>query len=175
MSNQLTCENCGMDCLDDAIYCWNCGHHLRAALMPVEFAEDSTLVVQQNQDSSLRMLHDRRAYYGKNARLNLYVVALDASLDVIIPSAGVVLGRGSDKSDNPGYVDLSHFDAKKLGVSREHARLTRMNVTLMLQDLGALNGTAVNMQRISPAKPTVVCHGDRILLGNLELVVSFES
>ncbi|MFP4322131.1 MAG: FHA domain-containing protein [Anaerolineales bacterium] len=175
MTDVLNCENCGAECPPHAVYCWQCGHHLRASLLPAEFSEDSTLIVQKNQDSSLRMLHDRRAYFARNAKLNLYIVNYDKSLDVSVPMGGVILGRGSDKANNPDYIDLSAFDAKKMGVSREHARLTRMNVTLMIQDLGALNGTAINMQRLSPAKPTVVCHGDRILLGNLELMLTFES
>ena len=52
--------------------------------------------------------------------------------------------------------------------SRHHARLHARDGMLVLTDLGSTNGTRVNGQRISEV---VLGHGDRILIGESELIV----
>jgi FHA domain len=54
-------------------------------------------------------------------------------------------------------------------VSRRHARIFIESDTYCIEDLGSINGTAVNDQPISKAK---LAHGDRITIGNSTL--SFE-
>jgi FHA domain/FhaA, N-terminal domain len=52
--------------------------------------------------------------------------------------------------------------------SRHHARLHARDGVLVLTDLGSTNGTRVNGQRI---REVVLGHGDRILIGETELIV----
>ncbi len=52
--------------------------------------------------------------------------------------------------------------------SRRHARLHARDGVVVLTDLGSTNGTRVNGQRISEV---VLGHGDRILIGESELIV----
>lgn len=54
-------------------------------------------------------------------------------------------------------------------VSRQHARLHARDGHLVLTDLGSTNGTRVNGQRI---REVVLGDGDRILVGETELVVT---
>jgi len=52
--------------------------------------------------------------------------------------------------------------------SRQHARLHARDGVLVLSDLGSTNGTRVNGQRV---REVVLGHGDRILIGETELIV----
>jgi pSer/pThr/pTyr-binding forkhead associated (FHA) protein len=45
---------------------------------------------------------------------------------------------------------------------------------MLIEDLGATNGTFVNDERLQHMKPYVLCNGDSIRLGNLELEVIFD-
>jgi len=54
-------------------------------------------------------------------------------------------------------------------VSRLHCRLTAaVDGTLLVEDLGSTNGTFVNGERVASRE---TCHGDRIGVGRVELVV----
>jgi hypothetical protein len=68
------------------------------------------------------------------------------------------IGRSSD-------CELTLRDGR---ASRHHARLHARDGVLVLTDLGSTNGTRVNGQRVSEV---VLGHGDRILIGESELIV----
>ncbi len=68
-----------------------------------------------------------------------------------------VIGRSRDAE--------LHLDID--GVSRKHARITRVGQALSLVDLGSKNGTFVNGDRIDVA---ALHHGDRIQLGPVTLL-----
>jgi pSer/pThr/pTyr-binding forkhead associated (FHA) protein len=51
-------------------------------------------------------------------------------------------------------------------VSRRHVRITRTGVTFELSDVGSLNGTYVNRQRVDRAP---LHHGDEIQIGRFRL------
>jgi hypothetical protein len=68
------------------------------------------------------------------------------------------IGRSPDS-------ELAIRDSK---ASRHHARVHARDGVLVLTDLGSTNGTRVNGQRI---REVVLGHGDRILIGETELIV----
>ncbi|MEK7327455.1 MAG: FHA domain-containing protein, partial [Chloroflexota bacterium] len=80
----------------------------------------------------------------------------------------VILGRDTEA---PGAVSLSAYDARALGVSREHAVLRPTETNLYLLDLGSTNGTWRNGHSIGVNMPYPVANGDLIRLGQLEFVV----
>ena len=84
------------------------------------------------------------------------------SAEIRVPEAGeVVLGR---EVDGAGYLGESPE------VSRRHARLTRAaDGGLMLQDLGSLNGTLVNGERMTSVRRLEP--GDTVRIGDALLAV----
>jgi len=80
----------------------------------------------------------------------------------------VILGRDTEA---PGVVTLNAYDARALGVSREHALLRPTETNLYLLDLGSTNGTWRNGHSIGVNMPYPVANGDLIRLGQLEYVV----
>ncbi len=90
-------------------------------------------------------------------------VVAGRSTGTVIPVSGgpVMLGRAVD---GPGGL------AGDSELSREHARVTRTNGALLVEDLGSTNGTFVNGHRIT--EPTTVSPGDAIWLGTSTLMVA---
>lgn len=86
--------------------------------------------------------------------------------------ASVLLGRDGAPADEP-VIDLNRYEAKALGVSRQHCRLQRRENQLLVTDLDSSNFTYLNGQRLIPHRPYVLAHGDHLLLGQLYLVVYF--
>jgi len=67
------------------------------------------------------------------------------------------MGRGS----------RCHIVVDDLLASREHARLTVTENSVVIEDLGSTNGVYVNERRIE--SPTPLVHGDRMVVGTQEL------
>jgi predicted component of type VI protein secretion system len=57
-------------------------------------------------------------------------------------------------------------------VSREHAVVRRMGDRWSVEDLGSRNGTLVNDTRLTVGIPHVLRHGDRLVLGEVAVVLS---
>ena len=72
----------------------------------------------------------------------------------------VVVGRG----------DNAHLQLDHETVSRTHARLSSDEHSLVIEDLGSLNGTWINGWRID--RPYRLAPGDELILGRVRLVLS---
>lgn len=83
---------------------------------------------------------------------------------------GYIIGRSEAQSPLPPDVDLINYRARERGVSRRHAALVRFKGDMHLLDLGSVNGTFVNSNRLPPDTPHLLYEGDRITLGELSLV-----
>ena len=91
-------------------------------------------------------------------------VALGAGPHVPIGPEPLVLGRGTGC---PLAGELARFT----NVSRAHAVLAWAAGSLVISDLGSMNGTFVNGVRVDPALPVPVGAGDEVLLGTDCLLV----
>lgn len=85
----------------------------------------------------------------------------------------VLLGRSS--SPESDMLDLTPFDAYRLGVSRQHCSLERRNSRLILIDLGSANGTYLNGSMVAPGQGCHIAHGDTLMLGQLRCTVRFHA
>jgi hypothetical protein len=81
----------------------------------------------------------------------------------------LIVGRSDPQSNSYPDVDLGPYGGLDLGVSRRHFRLTRTGDQVYLEDLGSVNGSLVNGQRIPPYTLQPLRSGDRISLGKMEL------
>ncbi len=164
MDNEVqACENCGKGNLPSEKYCYACGHILPAGLQAVATAglPDSELKPQ---------LRWGTAYFGDHMFLRVHVQDANELIEKAFEK-DCVLGR-TVPEDGQG-IDLSPYQAVDLGVSRQHAKLTRQSATIMVQDLGSTNGTFLNGQKLMPYQPRVLRNEDVLSLGRLELRVSF--
>ena len=89
------------------------------------------------------------------------------TLDVEV-GGDVVVGRNRHAVN---FVDLSAYNAEKLGVSRSHAMLRPTDTHLFIIDLGSTNGTTLNGHSIGVNTPYALLDEDLIALGNLQFRV----
>jgi pSer/pThr/pTyr-binding forkhead associated (FHA) protein len=90
-------------------------------------------------------------------------------------SEGYIIGRSDAQSVYPPDIDLSPYQARDRGVSRRHAALVTYSGEVHILDLDSVNGTFVNNKRLLPESPFALRHGDRILLGDFELIYTQDS
>ena len=80
----------------------------------------------------------------------------------------VVVGRDRHAAN---FVDLSAYNAEKLGVSRSHVMLRSTDTHLFIIDLGSTNGTMLNGHSIGVNTPYALLDEDLIALGNFQFKV----
>ncbi len=89
--------------------------------------------------------------------------AFDVALDRLMnQSQGLVIGRSADQSE----LVVAHAT-----VSRRHARLFLAGEALQVEDLGSTNGTMVNGTALAAGAPVAVHAGNKLRIGDVELLV----
>jgi pSer/pThr/pTyr-binding forkhead associated (FHA) protein len=81
------------------------------------------------------------------------------------------MGRLDPASDVFPEIDLTNDNGLEKGVSRRHARILKREGTVVVEDLGSINGTFINSKRLAPYLPEVLRHGDQLQLGKLLIQV----
>jgi hypothetical protein len=166
----LTCPNCGQENPTSSIHCKACGYNLRQA----EGNNEQTAFVGDPTKKIKDMVEDRKAYFPRGAKLLLNLSDNATTLTADLSKNIITLGRNLEEASPMPHIDLSDYQANERGVSRLHARITRLNATLVLEDLAALNGTYVNGERISATKHYILCDGDEVRLGKFKIKVIFD-
>ena len=164
MSAQVNCENCGKPNDPATTYCYACGHILPAGMNAIStrFLENGQVLRPE--------LRWGTAYFGERHILRIRVRDSGQVVETQFQHA-CVLGRAA--GDVAVDVDLTPYGAVEMGVSRQHAKLTHQSATVMVQDLGSVNGTYLNGVRLVPHQPRVLRDEDELCLGRLTLRVSF--
>jgi len=94
----------------------------------------------------------------------------NASVSFPLTGAEVLVGRYDPVTDLRPDVDLTQVDLKR-SVSRRHARVIRTaDGFLITEEVGALNGTFVNGEKLVTGRPHPLADGDRVGLGMVKLV-----
>src|SRR5207248_2728054 len=110
------------------------------------------------------------AYAGPQRSASLVITSPPPPATISVPdSPELIVGRSDPQSNSYPDVDLNPYGGLDLGVSRRHFRLTRTGDQFYIEDLGSVNGTVVNSQRIQPHALQPLRPGDRVLLGKMEL------
>lgn len=82
-----------------------------------------------------------------------------------------IIGRSDSQTGFNPDIDLMRYNARKHGVSREHACLYLRGQNFYLMDLGSNNGTFMNGKALLPHHAQLVQTGDVIRLGLLEIQI----
>ena len=85
-----------------------------------------------------------------------------------------VLGRKVEGTSE-GLLDLAPFGGYHLGLSRRHVVIRRTEEGYQLIDLGSVNGTWLNDERLVPHQAYPLASGSHLRLGSMRLFVLYRS
>ena len=161
----MFCTRCGHDNPDDARFCAQCG----APLSRVEYASspDATSIFSPGA------LEDYAASAGGDEQAEDAYGAVDAlppgSALLVVkrgPNAGSRFLLDQDVTTAGRHPDSDIF-LDDVTVSRRHAEFRREGGGFVVHDVGSLNGTYVNRQRIDVA---ALAGGDEVQIGKFRLL-----
>lgn len=165
MDDYFVCPECGTVNAASAPYCVNCW---------VAFGDDTTLSVTTDATPPVDQA-DIDDLSPDHKSLYFYVAGAPRTDALIHRGRSVaILGRRSDDTPNDiTLIDLNRFQGYRLGVSRQHARVTYENGRYFLEDLNSSNGTWLNGNRLQPYQPQALHRGDHVQLGELMMFVYY--
>jgi hypothetical protein len=106
--------------------------------------------------------------------MGLKLTIPDNGREMEVPLAEEVsIGRFDPASGSFPDVDLTSYGGLQKGISRYHAKITRRESGVFIEDLGSINGTFLNRKKLPPYVPQVLKSSDELRLGTLVLRVSF--
>lgn len=166
----IVCPFCSSENREGTLFCESCGQSL--------FSEAAQGVVSTKQLNNPPEELGGKATWGTarfDRHSSIIVHIRDAPEPILLqPAQETVLGRFDQASGTAPDLDLTPYGALEKGVSRMHAAVRRGEDTLTLVDLGSVNGTHLNGQRLIPNQPRVLRDGDEIRLGKLVMHVYFK-
>lgn len=164
----LACPKCAHENREGSLFCESCGENLTTD----GTSRTSTRRLESAANDLVARATWGTARFGEDAVITLRIRD-NAEPITLQPAKRSVLGRNDTANSQQPDVDLTPYGALEKGVSRIHAAITRSEDTLTLVDLGSVNGTHLNGQRLIPDQPRVLRDGDEIRLGRLVAHVFF--
>ena len=163
------CTSCGHRNPDDARFCSQCGTRLVTAPPPVEpvAAEDDPSATMTFRAPPKQEVPEERPLNAEDAAA---VDALPAGSALLVvqrgPSAGSRFLLDTDVVTAGRHPDSEIF-LDDVTVSRRHAEFLRHGSVFRVRDVGSLNGTYVNRERIDDS---ALSNGDEVQIGKYRLV-----
>ncbi|WP_425454364.1 FHA domain-containing protein [Nocardioides marmoriginsengisoli] len=157
------CSQCGSQNVDEARFCSHCGHALESASVPAETTATITFgsAVPRPDADERGTLNEADA------------AAADA---LPVGSALLIVQRGPGAGSrylldtelvSAGRHPEADIFLDDITVSRRHVEFRREGTTYSVHDVGSLNGTYVNRDRIDDA---LLQNGDEVRIGKFRLV-----
>jgi len=151
----LFCNQCGHRNPPASLFCSSCG-----------WALDSV----SNRTVTLARLDPGQDAPGPADDLTVDLDQLDQDVGTLIVRVGPQMGERFSLKDvltRLGRHPESEIILDDITVSRRHAEVTRVGNTYFVRDVGSLNGTYVNQERVEEAP---LRHGDELQVGKFRLV-----
>jgi len=149
------CTRCGHANLPGSRFCSNCGNPLLAGQRPTEVT--STIAFGAFDEPT-----------GETGEVPAYTEETGVAALVVRrgPNAGSRFPLDSEVT-TAGRSPDSEIFLDDVTVSRRHAEVTRSAQGFLVRDVGSLNGTYVNRERI---EETLLADGDEVQIGKYRLV-----
>ena len=159
----IKCPFCNSVYPENTLFCEECGSYLAPSS---EQATDPLDEPSEDEES--------KGQAGSGVFKTL-MLSIDEGGRIELPlSKEVVIGRLDASHAVFPDVDLSNEQGAEKGVSRRHARISRRDDQVFLEDLNSLNGTFLNATRLVPELPYPLKGGDQVQLGKLILTVDMK-
>jgi hypothetical protein len=161
----IKCPFCHTPHVDNTLFCSECGTYLleddKRGTDPLGTGEIGW-VGDSPEDS------DAQSRFQGTGPLSIRLNIGEHKREVEAPlNKAIHMGRLDPASDVFPEIDLTEDGGLEKGVSRRHARILKREGTVVVEDLGSINGTFINGKRLAPYLPEVLSDGDSLQLGRL--------
>ncbi len=166
----IKCPFCQTIHVDNTLFCSECGTYL----LEEEEIETSPLDIAEKENAPFSFSARTPAPATEGTAPKSIRLSIGRNRRIIeLPLHKVAyIGRVDPASTIFPELDLTNDGAIEYGISRRHARILQQGNTVVVEDLGSINGTFVNGERLAPYLPEVLQDGDTLLLGQLKIHVS---
>ena len=164
------CTQCGHQNPEGARFCSQCGARLEAASAPAggqENPSESTATITFGGPVKEAEHREERALGDADA----------AAVDALPPGSALLVVQRGPSAGSRFLLDTDDVEAGRhpdsdiflddVTVSRRHAEFHREGGTFTVRDVGSLNGTYVNRERVEAA---TLSNGDEVQIGKFRLV-----
>ncbi|MBV9094144.1 MAG: zinc-ribbon and FHA domain-containing protein [Streptosporangiaceae bacterium] len=156
---RVYCARCGRPNPDGARFCSNCGAQLAVAQPPGETTSTISLGRPDDADFGEDLFPDSETFGALPDGSAMLLVMRGAS-------AGSRFRLDGDLTTAGRHPDSDIF-LDDVTVSRRHAEFYRHGIRFTVRDVGSLNGTYVNRERI---EETELAGGDEVQIGKFRMV-----
>jgi pSer/pThr/pTyr-binding forkhead associated (FHA) protein len=163
-NNLETCTKCGRPNQVGAAFCYACGEILLSSRSSSTRQLEETISTRRKLGAS---------YFGARSKIIIEIANSGDRLEVFPTEHDIVIGRSTSTSAISPDIDLAHYDAEELGVSRLHVTIKRSDKSLTITDMNSSNKTYLNGQVLHSNEVRVLSDNDEIRLGRLYLRVRF--
>ncbi len=159
------CRQCGHQNPDDAHFCAHCGAALAGGAGAGELSPDITSTISLPQVDELGAIAEDTEMAAENPVEGL---PFGSGMLIVLrgPNAGSRFLLDKDLTTAGRHPDSDIF-LDDVTVSRRHAEFRRDGNSFVVRDVGSLNGTYANRDRIEEAKLT---GGDEVQIGKFRLI-----
>ena len=150
-----------------AVFCSNCGHRNPSG---VNFCSSCGAALAPNSDTTISFIPEESTGEVGEVELGLEVGELAAGAGVLVVKRGPNSGSKfvlDGELTKVGRHPESDIFLDDITVSRRHAEFARGPSGYTVRDVGSLNGTYVNRERIDE---TTLKSGDEVQIGKFKLV-----
>jgi len=160
--------------MEGVYFCDECGQNLTGVV------SIATKTLGQSGTDTLSKRIEGMATWGTasfapNAALLFHVADYPEPLKIAPgDSPQLIIGRLDPNTGTRPEVDLAPYGAQERGVSRSHAALRRLETSMTITDLGSVNGTYLNGQRLIAQQPRLLRDGDELRVGKVVMHVYFK-
>jgi pSer/pThr/pTyr-binding forkhead associated (FHA) protein len=169
----IRCDFCQTEHVDNTVFCDECGNYLlegeELGTDPIEWKEGAELQERQVAEAQAEVSTEAGP---RSIRLRIGQGEQTRECEIVLTKP-VRLGRIDPAQDIYPEIDLTHNMGGQQGVSRLHACIFQREHTVVVEDLGSVNGTRLNGRRLAPYMPVPIKNHDQLELGKLPIQISF--
>ena len=167
----LKCPFCQTLHVDNTLFCDECGTYL----LEEEGRDTFQLEEDQRKSEESTQTPEAAAASGFFSSfppvIRLKIASTHRNLEIKLEKI-LYLGRLDPVANIYPEVDLTNDNGLEFGVSRQHLRVLRRDEGIFIEDLGSINGSFINGQKLLPYQIEPLADGDIIRLGRLDVEVS---
>lgn len=167
----VKCPFCYTTHVANTVFCSECGHYLIEGGVPDTDPLD-TLEMEQVDDTDEFEADASLRPENRAAVIRLKIGEKDREVEITL-SKPVRIGRVDPTSDTYPEIDVTDSGATAKSVSRRHAQILQRGSSVLVEDLGSVNGTYVNGKRLTPYLPQTLSNHDILYLGKLPVEIHF--